>query len=268
MKLEHYFQKHPVFTRQEFASFVLGNRKVSARTPNDHLRYYIEKGRLVRIRQSLYASVPIGYSADQFKVDPFLLIAKITGDSVIAYHSALEFFGKSYSIYHAHTYLTRSRPRNFIYDGIRFRAVQTPKNLSKGTPEKMGVIVRAIKGMHVRITSLERTLVDVMDRQDLTGSWEEIWRSLESIEFFDLDKVVDYLYRLNNATTTAKVGYFLEQHAESLMADESYLFKFESMRPKQPHYMSRKKSMPGRLNRRWNLIIPQQIIDRSWEEVF
>ena len=32
----------------------------------------------------------------------------------------------------------------------------------------------------VRVTGYERTLVNVLDRPDLTGSWEEIWRSLES----------------------------------------------------------------------------------------
>jgi hypothetical protein len=46
--------------------------------------------------------------------------------------------------------------------------------------------------MELRVAGLERTLVDVLDRPDLSGSWEEIWRSLESVEFFDLDKVVEY----------------------------------------------------------------------------
>ena len=45
-------------------------------------------------------------------------------------------------------------------------------------------------GLAVRVTSLERTLVDVLDRTDLSGGWEEIWRSLEMVEFFDLDVVI------------------------------------------------------------------------------
>lgn len=31
--------------------------------------------------------------------------------------------------------------------------------------------------MELRVASLERTLVDVLDRPDLAGSWEEVWRS-------------------------------------------------------------------------------------------
>ena len=54
--------------------------------------------------------------------------------------------------------------------------------------------------MNPNATSLERTLVDVLDRPDLTGSWEEIWRSLESIEFFDIEQIVEYVLLLENAT--------------------------------------------------------------------
>lgn len=65
-------------------------------------------------------------------------------------------------------------------------------------------------GLSVRVTSLERTLVDVLVRPDLGGGWEEIWRSLEMVEFFDLDVVIDYTLLFENATTAAKVGFFLE----------------------------------------------------------
>jgi hypothetical protein len=44
-------------------------------------------------------------------------------------------------------------------------------------------------------------LVDVLDRPDLSGGWEEIWRSLETIEYFDLDEIVAYARLLDNATT-------------------------------------------------------------------
>jgi predicted transcriptional regulator of viral defense system len=73
--------------------------------------------------------------------------------------------------------------------------------------------------MELRIASLERTLVDALDRPDLSGSREEIWRSLESVEFFNLDKVVEYGLLLGNATTGAKVGFFLEQHRKPLMEE-------------------------------------------------
>ena len=122
-------------------------------------------------------------------------------------------------------------------------------------------------GMEVRVTSLERTMVDVLNRPYLSGGWEEIWRSLESVEFFDLDMVVEYTLLLENATTAAKVGFFLEQHRELLMVDEKHLKSLHVLRPRQPHYLDRDKRRSGRLVSGWNLVIPIEVLERSWEEV-
>ena len=39
------------------------------------------------------------------------------------------------------------------------------------------------------------------------------------VEYYHLDKVVEYVELLDNATTAAKVGFFLDQHREQLMVD-------------------------------------------------
>ena len=45
-------------------------------------------------------------------------------------------------------------------------------------------------GMDVRVSSIERTLVDSLHRPNLSGGWEEIWRSFESVNFLDLDQLI------------------------------------------------------------------------------
>ena len=102
---------------------------------------------------------------------------------------------------------------------------------------------------------------------DLAGSWEEIWRSLESVEFFDLDQVVEYSMLLENATTAAKVGFFLEQHRESLMVDDAHLDPLRKLRPRQPHYLIRGERKGCQWVKNWNLMIPAEILNKSWGEV-
>ena len=80
-------------------------------------------------------------------------------------------------------------------------------------------------------------------------------------------KVVEYALLLGNATTGAKVVLFLEQHREALMVGEHYLKTLRDMRPRQPHYISRSKRKSGRLVPEWNLVVPEEILERSWEEV-
>ena len=110
-------------------------------------------------------------------------------------------------------------------------------------------------------------MVDVLDRPHFSGGWEEVWRSLESVEFFDLDKVVEYTLLLDNATTASKVGVFLEEHREELMVDELYIRTLRERRPKRPHYLDRNRRVPGILMSDWNLIVPAEVAERSWAEV-
>lgn len=121
--------------------------------------------------------------------------------------------------------------------------------------------------MLLRFTGLERTLVDILDRPALSGSREEIWRSLESVEFFYLDRVLEYVLLLDNATTAAKVGFFLEQHREPLMVGEQHLKVLKGIGPRKPHYLERVKRSSGVYVKPWNLVVPREVFERSWGEV-
>ena len=115
----------------------------------------------------------------------------------------------------------------------------------------------------LRVASLERTLVDVLNRPRYPGGWEEVWRSLESVAFFDLDRVVQYALLQDNATTVARVGFFLEQHRDVLVVDETHLARLRHHRPRRPHHLDRSKR-GGRLPPDWNLMVPTEVMERSW----
>ncbi len=267
MKLEKFFRQRPVFTKKEFASFLRAEGSHNIRTQDSLLDYHSRSGRILRLRRGLYAVLPIGANPQSYPVDPFLVAAKMTDDSVLAYHTALEFHGKAYSVYQHFYYLTGHSPRPLTFRSFSFRSVLFPRKLRVKNRQDFGVIEADRLGLDVRVTDLERTLVDVLDRPDLAGSWEEIWRSLESVEFFDLDKVVEYVLLLENATTAAKVGFYLEQHGETLMVQDVHLKALQKLRPLQPHYFDRARRKEGRLVKQWNIVVPSAVLTRSWAEV-
>ena len=123
-----------------------------------------------------------------------------------------------------------------------------------------------IQAMNIPVTSKERTLVDVMDRPLLGGGWEEIWRSLDMIERFKIDDVVDYVLMLGNATTVAKVGFYLEQRKKNVDIDLKQFEILQKHCPKSPHYMGDAKEGGYKLIRHWNLMVPLSLINRDWEE--
>jgi predicted transcriptional regulator of viral defense system len=200
-------------------------------------------------------------------IDPFLVAGRLAPDAILAYHTALEFHGKAHSPMHEFYYLTGLAARPLGFRDQRFRAVPPPAALRSQGAELSNVLDAERMGLSVRVTNLERTMVDVLDRPRFGGGWEEIWRSLESVEFFDFDAVVEYALLLDNATTIAKVGFFLEQHKNSLMVEERHLDPLRKRRPQAPHYLSRGARRPGKLAAGWNLVVPAEVLERRWEEV-
>lgn len=267
VKHEAFLRTHPVFTGETLAAHLARRGGGGTRRKEAFLAYYRKTGRVIRVRRGLYAVIPPGADPDSYPVDPYLIAARLTGDAVLSHHTALEFHGRAYSVWR-HLVYSASRPvdtlvfRSQVYRGVRF-----PEALLRQGAEHFGVLNTERVGVAMRVTSLERTLVDVLHRPDVSGGWEEIWRSLESVEFFDVDQVVAYALLLGNATTIAKVGFFLDQHRDALMIDERQLRPLRDRRPLQPHYLDRARRKPGCLVANWNLVVPDDVLERSWAEV-
>jgi predicted transcriptional regulator of viral defense system len=266
MKLDAFFARHPVFTSDEVRAYLEEIGTGNPNTLRNLLAYHSAQGRIARVRRGVYVVVPPGVEAGSVAVDPFLVASRLAPDATIAYHSALELAGVAYTLYSTVWFLTSSHTRPVEFGGQSYRGVSYPKSLVEKRAEQFAVRTVDRSGLAVRVTSLERTLVDVLDRPDLAGGWEEAWRSLESIEYLDLDIVTEYCRFLGNATTAAKVGLFLELHREPLMVSDTVLVELESLRPAGPHYVFDARGRESRFTSRWNLQVPASLLGRGWEE--
>jgi len=262
-----YFATHPVFRQDDFAAAHRAGAGIKPSSSLATLKQHVRAGNLLRVRRGIYAVVPRGRVADSVVVDPFVLATCLARDGVVAYHGALQFHGKAHSLARRVPFLTTSTVRPFEFRGTEFVPVPVPPALRALQDLGGGVETRTRDGSVVRVTSLERTLVDVLSAPRHGGGWEEIWRSLESVEFFDLDAVIEYAFKLGSAVTVAKVGFYLEQHREELMVEEYHLDRLAGRAPRHPMYLERGKRESGRLLERWNLVVPERIVDRRWEEV-
>ncbi len=267
MKYQAFFTQKPVFTIDEFRAQGDGE-SFSTTALEAALAYYTKIGRIKRIRRGLYLTIPVGTSPESEQADPFLLAGKMADDAIVAYQTALALFGKSYSLQSKYYFCSHKKVSKFSFQGAEYIGIQYPKALVNLHQEGYSTQSVERSGLNIRVTSLERTFVDVLDRPKYGRSWEEVWRSLEMIEYVDLDQVVEYAFLLDNATTIAKVGWFLEQYRDALMVDEQYLQRLAERRPRKPHYLDRSHKETSRMVARWNLLVPQSLYDRSWEEPF
>jgi predicted transcriptional regulator of viral defense system len=125
----------------------------------------------------------------------------------------------AYTTFEALTYLSAGPRKSFTYGNQRSRSIPFPKPLIVQAQTSSNVDFIQRQGVTLKVTNLERTLVDILDRPDLGGGWEEIWRSLDHLIHFDPTKLIKYTLLLNNATTVSKVGFFLEQRPAHLKID-------------------------------------------------
>jgi predicted transcriptional regulator of viral defense system len=258
-----FFASHPVLTGGDFtASFPARSTKAK----QSLLDYHVGTGTIIRIRRNLFAAVPIGSDPEKFQVNPYLVAAKLADDSVISHHSAIAYYGLAQSIRHTVLFTTKNKDiEEFDFQDNTYRSVLTKKALIVHQQEDMLVSTVDCQGLQIKVTANERSLVDCLDRLDLSGGAEELWRSLEGLPYVNAKKLVDYAILIGNASLIAKVGFYLDTNKDRLMISSKHLAKLQELRPKNACYMFR-SHRTGRLVKPWNLIVPESIIERNWEE--
>lgn len=266
MKINAFFYSHPVFRYDEFACWKEEQGIKSVRTPRNILLYHVNAGHLVHVKRGIYAVVPPDLTPDEISVDPYLLASKAATDSVLAYHSALELHGVVYSVFGQFTFLSSQKIKPFEYSGQWFKPVIFPLALKKANAMEFGVEQIDRQGMLIKVTNLARTFVDVLDRIEMSGGWEEVIRSISNMATLDVNAVIEYCLLLDSRILAAKVGFFLEQRQGAFAVSDTLLNPLLKKIPLTPQSLVAREREGGKLIKKWNLILPLNVINKSWEE--
>lgn len=255
MKPAEFLHTHALFSRDEFAA-AMGLRGPSApATLTKHLQTWRRDGRLLVVRRGVYVRAAAGQGAADVHVDPLALASRLAADATLAYHAALEALGYAQSPFERLHFLTWTKSKPLRFRGREYVPVRPRAPLRRVKQSFVEQLERG--GLRVRATSLERTLVDVLDRPDLAGGMEEVWRSLAAVEAVDFAVLARYAALVSRPVLTARLGYVLESHARRWLTPSKLLATLESKRPAGPVYLDRRR--PGRLAKRWNLVVPPDL---------
>lgn len=265
-KIQQFLRVHPVFTYEDFSKALSENANRSPYTIRALLAHHIEHGHIIRIRRGLFASIPVGADSATYPINSYLIAAYATNDSVVAYHTALSFYNVAYSTNYRFLYLTKHRARKFTFRSENYESVAFPPILLTQHQENTFVSNEDVQGLDIRVTSLERTCVDVLDKPMLGGGWEEIWRSLEMIDRLKVENIVEYALLLGNATTIAKVGFYLSYRQKEFGIKQDILEQLRLHRPLAPHYVDSAARQNGKFLSEWNIIVPNNLLMQNWEE--
>ena len=272
---EAFFKRRTAFTAEAFhAHLTVHGAEPSAQQCARILRAYVAADRLHPLRPGAYLLRTAARSLDQEPVTNLIQIAAhMTTDAVLAYHTALECYGLAYSVWFHALYAARKPAEPLPLATGLVRGAPFPQTLQTARTEHLETALTPKNGL--RITTVERTLVDIADRPHLGGNWSEIARgygNAASVMHFgrplpDVQRMVAYALRLDNALTCAKVGFLLDLYKTEWGLDAALLPPLIKACPRQARPLDpRYTDMPASLVIPWNLIVPLWVQQRTWED--
>lgn len=192
-----------IFTTED-AYHVLGERKAT----RDALDRLVGKGWLERIEKGKYLIVPLEAGPDRlWTADAFVLAQYLVEPSTVAYWSALSYWNlteQAPRITYVQT-TTRKENRRPTVLGMRFRIVRVKSQKFFGNQ------LQQANGSSIRLTDREKTIIDCLDRPELSGGTAEVAKALrEGDGEFDWERATEYLRRFGSGTVVKRLGFLVE----------------------------------------------------------
>lgn len=262
-KAASFLAAHPVFTRAEFAA--AGGYPANAASVSTSLRYHLRVGNIKRVSRGVFAAVPAHLAAKRMVVDRYAAASKQRSDGVLGFHSALELHGIAYSEFNEAQLISSGRPGlvGLPFGACRF--VTPPKALvASGKEDFLTSAVDRLGGV-VRVTAVERTLVDVLHRPEVAGGVEEVLASLDLVRYLDPEKVADYVELLGNSSIAAVAGWWLEKRRDVLGVSNEVLARLQAQRPRSKHYVLGARRGHAVFVDPWHVLLPLHAIDSTFE---
>ena len=218
MMPEYFLTTHRVFTRAELQSALHGR---AVATVDSHISRWRRQGRIARVKRGVFVRLDQQGVGNDSLPDFVTLASRMASDAAVAYHTALEVHGCAQSLLERFTFVTWTGTKATTYLGRRFVPVHPRAQLKAAGDGERWIEKAERAGTELRVTSLERTVVDVLDRPALAGGVDEVWRSLFAVPALDPDSLLEYAELLGSCTLAARLGFFLDCRREELVIPDA-----------------------------------------------
>jgi predicted transcriptional regulator of viral defense system len=264
-KTASFLSAHPVFTRAEFAAAF--GHPANAANVTSLLRHHLRAGNIKRVSREVFAAVPAHLAAERMVIDRFAAASKLRADGVLGFHSALELHGIAYSEFNEVQLISAGRTELVELPFGACRFVTPPKALVEAGKADYLTTTMDRQGVAVRVTAVERTLVDVLHRPELAGGAEEVLKSLDLVRYLDPAKVADYVELLDNRSIASVCGWWLEKRRAALGVTDEMLARLRARLPRSKHYALGAEPGHAVLVDPWRVLLPPQAVDAAFEGV-
>lgn len=227
--------KRKIFNYQDFVTIV-GDSNLAKNT----LQNYLEKGYIKRIKHNLYGVVSL--ETNECIVNKFLIASNITDTSFVSHHSVFEFYGYYNQVYYNVNVSSISKFNTFEFEENNYTLIKTSST----------DFVDTIRG--VKVTSIERTIVDCIKDSGKYCDLEETLNCINLLPYISAKDILKYLELINSKILYKKVGIILSLFKDKLNIPNSFFEKcHEISDPIKGHFDKNKNAHV--YNSEWKIFI-------------
>ena len=205
------------------------------------LKNYLKKGYIQQVRRNLY--VAINLADRQPAVSKYRIAGRVTQSAYVSHHSAFEYYGCANQVSYQIEVSSETPFTTFVFDDLTYMFV--------ASRIKDGVVTRHDG---VRVTDIERTVIDGIHDFEKIAGLEEMLRCIELIPSLREDKLLTYLAAYGKQVLYQKSGYILQHFKSAFNLSEEFFTECAANIGKSTRYLT--GSGEGSYNSEWRLVAP------------
>ncbi len=237
--------KYPVFTIDEVEKLT-GNSK----TAYSQLDRLMKKGFVRKVRKNIYSAVsPV---TGQIVATRYQIACAITDTAYISHHSAFEYYGLANQVFYEIYVSSETKYNTFEYDHVTYKFVAS--RMKEG-------IAEAKNTTGVRVTDLERTVIDSIHDFNKIGGFEELLNCLDGIHYLDEAKLLRYLEVYNIQGLYQRVGYLLQHYKKEMQLSNAFIDYCKEKIGKSRRYLFNDSNERSIYNSEWELMVPEGLFE-------
>ncbi len=212
-----------------------------------------KKGALDKVKSNLFVRIPAHLVHDKGKYmeDPILVGKYLAQPYFFSYYTALYLHGLSQQ-YARHYYLSTIKyVQKVDYHGNIFHPV-----ILKGK-RFFGLKEMNYGDEKIFVSDLERTILDVMNRPEYAGGYEEILRCFQSLEEVNWSQLLEYLDKIGEKILINRMGLVFDILGDFVNTPKRFLKELRMRMSNNIYYFE--KNRKGSYIKKWKIIVDEQL---------
>jgi predicted transcriptional regulator of viral defense system len=217
------------------------------------LQNYLKRGYLKRVKRNLYVAIDLVTHAPV--VNKYRIAGMITPSAYVSHHAAFDYYGLANQVSYAVNVSSETVFSSFDFEGISYDYLKS--RLASGI---------VVERDHVRVTDMERTVLDNINDFEKVMGLEEMLRCLSLVPTVKEAKLLSYLNEYSNHSLYQKTGYLLEHFRDGLYLSDAFFDECLKGAGNNKSYLYRSPSPFDMVyNKKWRLIVPENLSDLTSE---